>query len=107
MLVWRAPYFLPILSLPAGRDCFFSSEDDMRSWLPALLASGILLAAYPSPAARADGQVQFQRDIRPILANHCFKCHGPAMQEAGLRLDQRDRATRRQVIVPGKPALSK
>ena len=53
---------------------------------------------------------QYNRDVRPILANHCFKCHGPDEQarQAGLRLDQRDAATRcvesgGVAIVPGKP----
>lgn len=52
-------------------------------------------------------EVDFQRDIRPILSNHCFKCHGPALSEGGLRLDLRERATRRNVIVPGQPEVSK
>ena len=35
--------------------------------------------------------VDFQRDVRPILANHCFKCHGPddKARKAKLRLDVR------------------
>src|SRR5262245_37392713 len=67
-----------------------------------LFVSGSCAAPLP-----AQDKVDFARDIRPILSNRCFKCHGPAKQEAGLRLDDRDRATRRKIIVPGKSAESK
>ena len=68
-----------------------------------LVAAGSLVAAAPAEAQEVD----FQRDIRPILSNKCFKCHGPALQESGLRLDDRERATRRKVVVPGEPDKSK
>jgi hypothetical protein len=44
--------------------------------------------------AGADQPISFNRDIRPILANHCLSCHGPdsAARRAGLRLDQRESA---------------
>jgi hypothetical protein len=53
-------------------------------------------------------QVEFNRDIRPIMSDTCFKCHGPAVQEAHLRLDLPDQAVQATdsgaiPIVPGKP----
>ena len=38
--------------------------------------------------------VDFQRDVRPVLAAHCFKCHGPdeSKRKAKLRLDVRPEA---------------
>src|SRR5438105_11156684 len=56
-------------------------------------------------AAQAQSKIDFNRDIRPILSDKCFACHGPdATQVKGkLRLDQRDVAVKRGAIVPGKP----
>ena len=60
------------------------------NFLPLLLS---LSAPQPAP--------DFNRDVRPILSNHCYKCHGPAVQKAKLRLDNFQAATK-AAIVPGK-----
>ena len=51
--------------------------------------------------------VKFDRDIRPLLAAHCFQCHGPGQAEAGLRLDNARQAmadleSGLRAVVPGQ-----
>ena len=59
-----------------------------------------------------DGPVRYGRDIRPLLSDRCFLCHGPdrAKQQAGLRLDIREEATAARkngaAIVPGNAQAS-
>jgi hypothetical protein len=55
-------------------------------------------------SARAAGP-EYNRDVRPILADNCFACHGAdsAARKAKLRLDVRDEAIKAGAIVPGKP----
>lgn len=55
---------------------------------------------------RGDEKLDYVRDIRPILSNACFKCHGPGTQKSGLRLDQRESAVKSGAVVPGQPASS-
>ena len=56
-------------------------------------------------AATADRGVRYNRDVRPILRENCFACHGPdsAARKADLRLDLREDAIAAAAIVPGKP----
>ena len=55
-----------------------------------------MAAAAAAASATTAGPVQFNRDIRPILSDHCFSCHGPDVQKmkGGLRLDVREAALR-------------
>src|SRR5262245_44464048 len=68
----------------------------------ALLASPVLCAQEPRAGAE-----YFEREVRPVLADACFKCHGPAKQESDLRLDSRERLMQGGVsgpaVVPGQP----
>ncbi len=63
-------------------------------------------------ASHAAEKVSFNRDIRPILSDICFKCHGPDVSKikGGLRLDNKESALKGgdsgPAIVPGKPEES-
>ncbi|HVX63550.1 MAG TPA: DUF1549 domain-containing protein, partial [Pirellulales bacterium] len=82
-----------------------------RRLMPALRMLFCLLAALASvcPAAlRADEGLEFfETNVRPLLVEHCQKCHGAKKQEAGLRLDSPQAALAGgdsgPAFVPGKP----
>jgi hypothetical protein len=76
-----------------------------------ILAALIFLASAPIGWAAGEqaSLLEFNRDIRPIITENCFACHGPDknQRKAKLRLDVREVALERGAIVPGKPAESK
>src|ERR1700733_6241144 len=72
-----------------------------------------LVVASLTPQSFAADPVSFNRDIRPILSDNCFQCHGPdeAKRKGGLRLDLRDVSTKKlasghKSIEPSKPEES-
>ncbi len=104
----------------------------MRFFVPSVPVTGVFVLAAlvctpftPPPAdARGDEKparpaaaaevrpVSYLREVRPILAQHCFQCHGPdeAARKGKLRLDLKAHALAerkgRHVVAPGDPAGS-
>ncbi|HEY8505003.1 MAG TPA: DUF1549 domain-containing protein, partial [Gemmataceae bacterium] len=80
--------------------------------LAGLLACLLLPAAAraESPAADPAGAEFFEKKIRPLLAENCHTCHGPAKQRGGLRLDRKAFLTRGgdsgPPVTPGEPDRS-
>lgn len=71
---------------------------------------GLALLVVGSGLAAATPAIDFNREIRPLLSDHCFACHGPdaARVKGGLQLDSRDAALRpaksgKPALVPGRP----
>ncbi len=67
----------------------------------------VVVLALGGTASAAD-KLEYNRDIRPILSENCFACHGPdgAARKAKLRLDKRESAVEKGAIVAGKTAES-
>ncbi|HEX5102988.1 MAG TPA: DUF1549 domain-containing protein, partial [Pirellulaceae bacterium] len=88
-LLFAAPFLLTVLAFALAR----ADEEAPK---------------LPPPASRT---VEFAQDIQPLLQKNCYSCHGPEMQEGGLRLDQKKRALEGgdsgAEIVPGKSAESR
>ena len=77
------------------------------------ITAGVLLVFATANAAAGDVPVNFNRDVRPILSDKCFACHGPeaASRKAGFRLDQRESAIGKAEsgmtpVSPGDPDAS-
>lgn len=84
--------------------CVSSKQAGKRQALAALLALALVSPVLAAHAAKVD----FNRDVRPVLSDNCYACHGPdaAHRKAGLRLDLKDSALAKLksdnfAIVPG------
>src|SRR5262245_36167746 len=75
-------------------------------WIALLAPAGLRAQEKVSPEATEF----FEKRVRPVLAEHCYSCHGPKKQQAGLRLDGgafvRKGSDGGPVLVPGDPDKS-
>ena len=85
-----------------------------RHWVTVFALLSVLpasVAAQTTPPAATPARIDYDRQIRPILAQHCYSCHGVDAQQSGLRLDLRQPAMRGgdygPVITVGNSAESK
>src|SRR6185437_12640954 len=74
------------------------------------LAIGRAALAAPT-VPMAEAEEFFEKQVRPMLVQNCVSCHGPKVQESGLRLDSRDQMMKgvegHPIIVPGHPEHSR
>ncbi len=77
----------------------------VRNLITLMIAASAYCLTAP---ASADSKNEFNRDVRPILSDNCFFCHGPEekQRKADLRLDLRESAVETGAVTPGNPAES-
>lgn len=103
--LWEIPIAMARVFRPA-RIILIDGRVGWRVVLAGLFCAAMALMSRPVEAASgAGGKLEFNADIRPILSDSCFVCHGPDKnnRKAKLRLDVREVALEKKAIIPGKP----
>ena len=75
-----------------------------RVALTACRGAAVVITAWAGRTT-ADERISFNKQIRPLLSESCFKCHGAdeKQRKGKLRLDVREAALEKKAIIPGKP----
>jgi hypothetical protein len=108
VLVAAASTVLAVVSAAQSREALVAQPAQMDA-ADAGTAGAAAAPAVPPPH---DAAIRYGRDVRPILADRCFRCHGPdaGSRAAELRLDEREHALAARdggaAIVPGAPERS-
>jgi mono/diheme cytochrome c family protein len=79
------------------------------------IAVAVLILPFAVLPVRAQSDPKaiefFETKIRPVLVEHCYKCHGPEKQKAGIRVDRRDKLVEASdegaLVIPGNPDKSR
>ncbi|MFK7777632.1 MAG: DUF1549 domain-containing protein [Gimesia sp.] len=79
--------------------------------LPGLASVGLAENTTAPVQQNLKSVVDFTQQIQPLLAKHCYSCHGPDVQEGGLRMDQSEQAFKQMeseaiAVVPQHPEKS-
>ena len=86
---------------------FGTGRRGLMSCLPAFVMACTVVSAH----AAEDPVAQFEKEVKPVLEQRCWQCHGPDKQENGLRLDLHDAVlaggdSGKPAVIPGKSAES-
>src|SRR6478609_3178753 len=78
----------------------------LMRWLSAFACALLPAAAPAADPPKREHLDFFENKVRPVLAEHCYTCHGPKKQSAGLRLDTAA-GFKQGAVVGGDPAKSR